>query len=201
MRHETSHPAGHGRLVRGASAISKSRSQRTRVAVSHLASRLRRLFLAMCITLSAVNIWTGSPAVALWVGSQVQGSGPPRMSSVFIVVVIFAALCLLLVKLLAILNDAYEREAGHRRTVRAHTPWLRSMRGERPVYPGERPGLTTPERLLITVTVVAVVIFEVWFFFLSGSPIDQRSGRSEVPERVASLVRVGPLSSPVGARM
>jgi hypothetical protein len=25
--------------------------------------------------------------------------------------------------------------------------------------------------------VIAVIAFEVWFFFFSGSPIDQRSGR------------------------
>jgi hypothetical protein len=31
--------------------------------------------------------------------------------------------------------------------------------------------------MLIVCVVIAVVAFEVWFFFFSTSPIDQRSGR------------------------
>jgi hypothetical protein len=31
--------------------------------------------------------------------------------------------------------------------------------------------------MLVVWVVVAVAAFEVWFFFFSGSPIDQRSGR------------------------
>jgi hypothetical protein len=147
-----------------------------------MASRLKRLFLAISIALVAVNLWTGSPAFALWVGSRLQGGGPPKMSSVFVVIVVFAATSLLLVKLLAILNETYDQATGHRRMVRAHTPWLRSMRGERPVYPGERPRLTVPERVLVIVAVIAIMVFEAWFFFFSGSPIDQRSGRAEIPD-------------------
>jgi hypothetical protein len=33
------------------------------------------------------------------------------------------------------------------------------------------------EYLLVSMVVLAVVLFEVWFFFYSGSPFDQRSGR------------------------
>jgi hypothetical protein len=55
------------------------------------------------------------------------------------------------------------------------------MRAERPVYPGESPHLTAPERMLVVVVVIAAVVaFEVWFFFFSGSPIDQRSGRGDL---------------------
>ena len=53
------------------------------------------------------------------------------------------------------------------------------MRGERPVYTGEKPRVTAPERILVAVVIVAVAVFEVRFFFFSGSPIDQRSGRGE----------------------
>jgi hypothetical protein len=60
------------------------------------------------------------------------------------------------------------------------------MRGERPVYPGESARLTAPERTLVAVVIVAVVAFEIWFFFFSGSPIDQRSGRGERPVQVAA---------------
>jgi hypothetical protein len=53
------------------------------------------------------------------------------------------------------------------------------MRGERPLYPGEKAHVTAPERVLVAVVIVAVATFEIWFFFFSGSPIDQRSGRGD----------------------
>jgi len=34
---------------------------------------------------------------------------------------------------------------------------------------------------LVIVVVACVLAFEVWFFFFSTSPIDQRSGRGQVP--------------------
>jgi hypothetical protein len=55
------------------------------------------------------------------------------------------------------------------------------MRGERKLYAGERPTVTAPERVLVLVGVMAVMAFEIWFFFFSGSPIDQRSGRGALP--------------------
>ncbi len=155
-------------------------------------SRVKRLALALSIALASVNIWTGGPALALWVGSRAQGSGPATMLSVFVVIVVLAAVSLGLVRLIAALERAYDKCAGTGPTVRAHTPWLRSMRGERPVYPGEKAGLTTPERILIIVAVAGVAAFEVWFFFFSGSPIDQRSGRGEVPAQVAGLYAGAP---------
>jgi hypothetical protein len=152
-------------------------------------SRLKRLGLATLIALASMNLWTGSPLFALWVGSRVQGSGPPTMAALFVVTIVLTAVSLTLVRLIAALQRAYDEHTGRRATVRAHTPWLRSMRGERPVYPGEKPTLTAPERILVIVAVLAVAAFEVWFFFYSGSPIDQRSGRGAVavPGQVVEL--------------
>ena len=155
-------------------------------------SRLRRLGLATLIALASLNIWTGGPAFALWVGSRLQGDGPPTILPVFATIIVLAAVSLGLVRLIAALERAYDECTGRGPMVRAHTPWLRSMRGERPVYPGEKASLTGPERILVTVAVLAVVAFEVWFFFFSGSPIDQRSGRSAVPVQVAGLYAEAP---------
>jgi hypothetical protein len=59
-----------------------------------------------------------------------------------------------------------------------HVPWLRSMRGERPHYEKQRARDLSPLEVILIVSVVAaVVVFEIWFFFFSGSSIDQRSGR------------------------
>src|SRR5687768_790532 len=152
-------------------------------------SRARRLALAMGITLASLNIWTGGPLFALWVGSRVQGGGPPTMGAVFVVAIVLAVVVLTLVRLIAIMQKSYDDCTGRHATVRAHTPWLRSMRGERPVYPGEKAQLTAPERLLVVMAVVAVAALEVWFFFYSASPIDQRSGRgATAPPAIAGRI-------------
>jgi hypothetical protein len=168
---------------------------------SHGRSRLKRLALAALIALASLNIWTGGPAFALWIGSRMQGTGPPTMLPVFVAIVVLAAVSLGLVRLIAALERAYDECTGSGPTVRAHTPWLRSMRGERPVYPGEKPRLTGPERILVTVAVLAVVAFEVWFFFFSGSPIDQRSGRGQAPMQppaiAGRITTVSPAATPV----
>jgi hypothetical protein len=61
------------------------------------------------------------------------------------------------------------------------------MSGERPQYEGFKPTLSTPERILVGMVVVVIVAFEIWFFFFSTSPIDNRSGRSAVPVRPAAV--------------
>jgi hypothetical protein len=125
-----------------------------------------------------LNIWTGAPLLALWIGSRVQGDGPPTMGAIFVVVVCLLAGVLGLAYLLARLGAAHEAATGQQ-SVRRHVPWLRSMRGEREYYEGDPPVvLTALERTLVVVVVLAVATFEVWFFFFSSSPIDARSGRA-----------------------
>jgi hypothetical protein len=148
--------------------------------VAQVRSKLWRVVLLSLIGLASLNLWTGGPLLALWVGSRAQGSGPPKMGSVFVVTIVLTAVSLGLIRLIAVLQKAYDEYTGEGPRVRAHTPWLRSMRGERPVYPGERVHVTAPERVLVAVVIVAIALFEVWFFFFSGSPIDQRSGRGAV---------------------
>jgi hypothetical protein len=122
---------------------------------------------------------------ALWVGSHTQGQGPPTMTAAFVVIVVLLAVSMALVRLIAVLQESYRKQAGDALHVRAHTPWLRSMRGERPVYAGESARVTAPERVMVVVVIAAVVAFEIWFFFFSGSPFDQRTGRSERPVQLA----------------
>jgi hypothetical protein len=67
--------------------------------------------------------------------------------------------------------------SGRPRTVKRHTPWLRSMSGERVQYEHERAGLTPLEIILVIAVIFAIGAYEYWFFFQAGSPFDQRSGR------------------------
>lgn len=129
------------------------------------------------MALAAMNIWTGSPLVALWIGSQLQGMGPPKMSSVAAVVLAMAAISFGLVRLLSYLSHLHDGLTGRTGSVSEHVPWLRSMRGERPLYPGEDSSLTSLERILVIVVVLVVLLFEIWLLFFAGSPLDGRTGR------------------------
>jgi hypothetical protein len=146
---------------------------------SVMAHRLQRVALAAAITLAALNVWTGGPLAALWIGSRVQGEGPPSMSAIFTAALSLAVISAFLMRILSTLGDAYDRLTGTKSTVRQHVPWLRSMRGEREEgYEGDRrPQLTMLERILVVMVALAVLAFEIWFFFYSSSPIDQRTGR------------------------
>jgi hypothetical protein len=140
--------------------------------------RLERVAVVIGMALATLNIWTGAPLLGLLIGSRLTGGERITMLSVFATAAVMAALCFGLVRLLAILSAKHDQLTGRQATVRRHTPWLRSMSGER-VHdvPGGRPQLTALEYLLVGSVVLAVVAFEFWFFFYSGSPFDQRSGR------------------------
>jgi hypothetical protein len=143
---------------------------------------MERVALVCAMAVVTSNIWTGGPLLALWVGSRVQGSGPPSMGAIAAAAVALGVISYVLVRLLAHLDGAYARLTGKRSTVSRHVPWLRSMRGERPHPQHHARELSPLEKVLVTSVVIAVVLFEVWFFFYSPSPIDQRSGRShDVP--------------------
>ncbi|HET8536140.1 MAG TPA: hypothetical protein VFL73_03070 [Solirubrobacteraceae bacterium] len=141
-------------------------------------SRAERLLLVCAMAVVTSNIWTGGPLLALWIGSRVQGQGPPSMTAVAVAAVSLGVISYVLVRSLARLDRAYAELTGRRSTVSRHVPWLRSMRGERP-HPQHHVRELSPLELVLIVSVVIVVaLFEVWFFFYSPSPIDQRSGRS-----------------------
>jgi len=139
--------------------------------------RIRRATLVAAMTVVGMNVWTGNPLLALWVGSRVVGGGQLSMGAVALVAIMMLVVGLGLAQLLALLGTAYDRASGRPPTVRGHVPWLRSMRGERVEYERSRAGLNAMELLLVAMVVIAVAAFEVWFFFFSTSPIDQRSGR------------------------
>jgi hypothetical protein len=140
--------------------------------------RLKRFGLAALIAFIALNVWTGSPLLALWIGSRVQGeSTQPSMGAAAAVIVCLVLFSVVLYQALKRLSYAYQDATGTLPTVRSHAPWLRSMRGERPDYPGNTARITGAERIVVFTVVVAAVVFEVWFFFFSGSSIGGGSGR------------------------
>jgi hypothetical protein len=133
------------------------------------ASRLKRVALATAMAIVAVNIWTGSPLFALWVGSKVQGDGPPKMSALVAVIAVLGTLSFLLYQLMRRIGRAYDDAAGVTPSVRTHAPWMRSMRDEERRDPTATP-IPATERIVVVSVIAAVIAFEIWFFFFAGSP-------------------------------
>ena len=146
---------------------------------------MKRFALAAAMAVVTLNVWTGAPLLALWVGSRVQSHSQASLLGIAVVAITLGFLCFLLLRLLRVLGDQYDRLVGAAPTVRRHISWLRSMRDERPEYKGVTPTISMSERIVVLAVVLAVALFEVWFFFFSTSPIDQRSGRSQAPVQQA----------------
>jgi hypothetical protein len=144
----------------------------------HVNARLQRVALVATMSVTALNVWLGAPLVGLWVGSRLTGGAAISMGALAAFVVVTLGVGLACVQLLAILGERYERVSGIQRSVHRQLPWLRSMRGERPHDPtGSSPALTALDYVLVAVVIACLIAFEIWFFFFSSSPIDQRSGR------------------------
>jgi len=141
-------------------------------------ARLERVGLVAAMGLTSVNIWTGAPLLGLWVGSRVAPDSGISMLAFLVVAVVIGAACLALLRLLSLLQETYSRVTGQRRQVRQHTPWLRAMSGERPHETGgSAPRLMVTDYILVGTVMLAVIAFEVWFFFFSGSPLGGGDGR------------------------
>lgn len=129
--------------------------------------RLERLALTIAATLVTVNIWTGAPLFAVWVGSRFAPEGGPSMSAIVIVLGVLSVLVFLLAMLLTRLNAAYDRLTGRDAGVRRTTPWLRSMGAERTQFARRRVQMSPIERTVAITVVFAVLAFEIWFFFFA----------------------------------
>ena len=90
-------------------------------------------------------MWTGSPLLALWIGSRIQGE-EMAMGAFVAVIACLVAFSWGLYQLLKLTMNAYQEATGTQPTVRTHAPWLRSMRGERPEYSRAARGSPGPRR-------------------------------------------------------
>ena len=126
-----------------------------------------RILLAVLSSLVSVNLWTGGPVLALWVGSRVQESeGQLSMGAVGATLGVLIAVTFLLYRALVFLQGRYNAVLGEEDGPRRQTAWLKPMSGERRSLSVRRP-LSTVERVTVWSVVVAFLAFEVWFFFFA----------------------------------
>jgi hypothetical protein len=127
--------------------------------------------LVTASALVAINVWTGAPLFALWVGSRVQGTDGLSMTAVAAVVGVLAVLVIALAWALTRLSAMYDELTGRPHAARHTSPWLRSMRDERASYVKRKYRISSVERIVVVTVAAAVLAFEVWFFFFAGSSL------------------------------
>jgi hypothetical protein len=133
---------------------------------------LKKVGLVTASALCSINMWTGAPLFAVWVGSKVQGNlNNLSMTAVFSVVVVLAACVFLLAWGLTWINARYDDLTGRPAAARHTSPWLRSMRDEREEDTRRKYGISPVERVVVVSVVAAVLTFEIWFFFFAGSSL------------------------------
>ena len=127
----------------------------------------QKIGLVTASAICSINIWTGAPLFAVWVGSKVQGNlNSLSMTAVFSVILVLAALVLLLAWALTWINAKYD-DLTRRHPEARHLARLRSLRDEREVDTRQKFGISLVERVLVVSVVACVLAFEVWF---SSSP-------------------------------
>ncbi len=157
--------ASHGSAgdARTADALSGSPAQ----AVRYL--KFKRAAMAGLTAFVTVNIWTGCPLFALWVGSQAVGHRTLSMGAVGLVVGVLAVCVFVLALALTWLNNVYDELVGRPRAER-RARWLRSMRAEDEGYVSQRVGITLLERIVMINVYLCVIAFAAWYVFLAGAP-------------------------------
>lgn len=138
-------------------------------AIGGLPSALKRAAMAGVTAFISINIWTGAPLFALWVGAQTLGRGTLSMAAVCVVVVVLACVEFVLTMALTWLNNVYDNMIGRPRIER-RPAWLRSMRAEAEGFVGQRVGITLLERIVMVNVYLAVIALLVWYVFFAGAP-------------------------------
>jgi hypothetical protein len=127
---------------------------------------LKRATLAAATAFLSVNVWTGAPLFALWVGSQASDDTVLSMKAVIVVVVVLSVLVLALAVAITWVSNTYDELTGRPQSER-RASWMRSMRSESEGHISSRVGESAPERIVMISVYVAVISFLVWFLLFS----------------------------------
>jgi len=133
------------------------------------ATHAKRLLLVALMSFAAVNLFTGAPLFAIWVGSRVQGdSGGLSMTAVFVVVLVLALACWALIWALNAMGAKHDELIG-RPAGRRQSPWMKPFND--PGGQSQGASLRALDKVLVAAVVLAGLAFEAWFFFFAGSSI------------------------------
>jgi hypothetical protein len=132
---------------------------------------LKRLGIMVATALAAINVWTGAPLLAVWVGSHAEPGRLLSYRGVITVVAVLAVLAFLLGWALTWLSAKYDELTGRPPALARTSPWHRNMLGELDEQVRSRYGISAPEKVVAGCVITAVIAFESWFFFFAGSSL------------------------------
>lgn len=113
-----------------------------------------RIVLGATTLLLSVNLGTGLPVLALWLGSQTTGGQSLSMTGIAATVVALAILEAVSVMALTRISATYDRMTGRPPPVRQPPPWLLSMSAAK-AEPAGRRQINAIEAIVIAVVVSA----------------------------------------------
>jgi hypothetical protein len=131
---------------------------------------LKRATMAGFTALVTVNVWTGCPLLALWVGSQAVGQGTLSMAAVGVVLVVLGALEFVMLIVLAWLTSAYDELIGIA-PVEPQASWLRNLcKPQAEAHRRRKAGLTSLEGIVVINVYVAVLALVTWYLLFAPHP-------------------------------
>lgn len=130
---------------------------------------LQRAGLAGLTALVTVNVWTGCPLLALWIGSQAAGTHDLSMPAIVVVIVALGALEFAMVLVLAWLTDVYDELIGIAHPAPAAT-WTRRICAPESAGLNRRLRLSSLEGIVVINVYVAVITLIVWYLFFASHP-------------------------------
>ncbi|HTA35102.1 MAG TPA: hypothetical protein VK761_00195 [Solirubrobacteraceae bacterium] len=130
---------------------------------------LKRAAMAGVTALVTVNIWTGCPLLALWVGSRAVGTNDLSMAAVLVVLVVLGALEFATTLVLAWLTNTYDEMIGLPR-MEPRATWTRRLCAPESAGLNRRLGISSLEGIVVINVYVAVVTLIVWYLFFAPHP-------------------------------
>jgi hypothetical protein len=132
-----------------------------------LSAILKRVAMAGLTALVTVNVWTGCPLLALWIGSRAVGTGDLSMFAVAVVLVVLGLLELAMMLVLAWLTGVYDELIGLQRPEQSAT-WIRRLCAPESAGLNRRLQITTLEGIVVINVYVAVTTLVVWYLFFAA---------------------------------
>jgi hypothetical protein len=150
-------------------AAPRERAAATSTARQGFLPAVERVVLATVAAIIGVNVWSGLPLLALWVGSRAAHGSALSMRGIVVALAALAALMVIALATLAWISDRYDHLTGRDQAPRQPAPWMRSMRADRDEVLRIRRRTNGIERIVVFAVVVGVLAFEGWFFVFAGN--------------------------------
>lgn len=132
---------------------------------------LERIALAAASTLVSINVCTGFPLLALWIGSLAANGNVFSWIGIITAIVSMAVLAALGVVSLSRLSARYNKVTGRPPPTRQPRPWQLSMSTARAAPERARRATNPVEVIVVLTVVVAFEALVIWFVFFAGPPM------------------------------